>query len=170
MKFFISVLLAALCIAVSSCREHDDPMTRRPPKIKSIAEVEQFAWLVGKWQRISKKNPHRMTFEEWQQVSTHRLTGRLFAVSNGDTTVLETLKLEKLDGNIIYEATVDHNAGPVAFTLVEFDARGIVFENRQHDFPNRIVYYPPATGKDSLRVTISDNANSRKVDFLFVKR
>ena len=58
--------------------------------------------------------------------------------------------------------------GPVSFKLVEVTGRKTVFENREHDFPNRIIYFKPPVDSDTLKVQISDNAGKRTVDFMFV--
>ena len=40
----------------------------------------------------------------------------------------------------LYVVKVAHNDTPVAFRLIECTSKGCVFENPDHDFPNRIIY------------------------------
>ena len=60
-----------------------------------------------------------------------------------DTTLLESIQLYADRKDIWYVPTVaDQNDGaPVAFKMVSSTKQLIVFENLQHDFPQRIVYH-----------------------------
>lgn len=83
-------------------------------------------------------------FEEWEKVSDSLFTGISYAVKDGDTMVLEELKLKYTDGKLCYAPTVqDQNEGQeILFPLKEYviEERKFVFENLMHDFPQRIIY------------------------------
>jgi hypothetical protein len=66
--------------------------------------------------------------------------GKNKTIRNGDTVFNEKLKIEKIGDEIFYIADVKHNAAPVYFKLTSLNDNEAVFENPQHDFPQKIVY------------------------------
>ena len=84
-------------------------------------------------------------FEEWEKASDSLFTGISYAVKDGDTIILESLKLKYTDGKLCYAPTVQgQNEGQeILFPLKEYLAteKKFVFENIAHDFPQRIIYH-----------------------------
>ncbi|CAG0980703.1 hypothetical protein FLAV_01752 [Flavobacteriales bacterium] len=113
--------------------------------ICSCAETDEMQFvkkLGGKW--ASEENENSRFFEEWEVLTNGNLRGKGFLLSDGvDTTVSEELKIEKIKNEIFYVATVknENNNQPVKFLLVENDSQHLVFENKLHDFPQRIKYF-----------------------------
>lgn len=83
--------------------------------------------------------------------------------------MLESLKIERKDGSIFYVASVPHNPGPVEFKLIELSEKHVVFENPEHDFPQRISYTLNANGTLDARVegTI-ETGEQRQIDFHYM--
>ncbi len=109
--------------------------------------LERVSWLVGTWERHSRKGPR---YETWHRDAKGSLRGMGFAVANGDTTKLEGLRLLSENGSLIYAADVSENAGEVFFPITSDSDSMLVFENLGHDYPKRIVYQ--RIGMDSLNV------------------
>jgi hypothetical protein len=120
------------------------------------AGLEAFQWLLGDWVAPGES---RTAHESWERTDRDTMTGIGSSESRqtGETRVTETLRLVARDGRVFYVATVPHNPGPVAFEMVEHDQDRFVFENLQHDFPNRIVY--ENLDNERLRVTVSGTAS-----------
>jgi hypothetical protein len=57
----------------------------------------------------------------------------------GKKAFFEYLRIEERDGALVYVAS-PRGVGATAFVLVAVDDRGAVFENLDHDFPQRIIY------------------------------
>ncbi len=51
----------------------------------------------------------------------------------------EFMRIEKKDGALVYQA-MPGGRPPTPFALKESSAQRVVFENLQHDFPQRIIY------------------------------
>lgn len=98
---------------------------------------EKLSWIEDNW--ISPQDGS-IIYENWVRVDDSAYSGESYTVKNGVTVFTEKLKIEKIGDDIFYTAVVAHNPGPVHFKLVELDENKAVFENPEHDFPNRIIY------------------------------
>jgi hypothetical protein len=101
------------------------------------SDMEKLSWIVDRW---VSSNGESTSYEHWEKVSETMFTGSSETVKNGDTLFSEKLKIEFTDGNIYYVADVKHNPEPVKFKLISFSESEAVFENPEHDFPQKITY------------------------------
>lgn len=83
-----------------------------------------------------------LLYEEWTAATDSLLTGRSYSVNNGDTLLLEEMRMAVLNGKLHFFARVpgQNQAEEVGFGLTATEGTAWVFENLQHDYPNRIVY------------------------------
>ncbi len=107
-------------------------------------EINSLKWMLGKWQSSTEEG---ILYEEWKKVNDSTYSGHAYAITpEGDTTFSETAEITKVNGAITYSVTVNEESS-TDFALV--DNQDIaVFENVDHDFPQRIIYQKLA--KDSL--------------------
>lgn len=109
--------------------------------------------------------------EVWEIRDDSTLSGRGMRIKaeNGDTVLLETLTLELRGDTITYNATVrgQNKNLPVAFELTLADADGYLFENPEHDNPQKIRYR--LLGNRELQVTTEGKRGSRTIteEFIF---
>ena len=122
-SIYVSFLLVLVCAGLSSC---DKPRS-----------INHLLWVEGEWKGRVKGG---MMFETWKLSRDSTIIGHSCILANKDTVFQESMRIVKVDGEIYFVATVDHNADPVSFKLVKQDDHGHVFENLEHDFPNRIIY------------------------------
>jgi hypothetical protein len=89
-------------------------------------------------------------------------TGR--TVRDGRTTEYEFVVLSVKDGRLAYEAHPSQQPSAVFLSTEATDAR-VVFENPDHDFPQRVGY--ERQGVDGLLAWIegSQNGRTRRVEF-----
>ena len=94
-------------------------------------------WLSGTW-----KMEDQSVFETWSVESDTRMIGTSFSIIDGDTSILEQMRLEISDEKGVFVAQVvgQNEDQPVAFVLTECREGRLLFENPQHDFPQRIAY------------------------------
>ena len=87
-------------------------------------------------------------------------------VRGGKTTEYELVLIKEQGGRLAYEA---HPSGQpsTAFLSIDTPDGSIVFENREHDFPQRVGYR--RDGTDSLQAWIEGQVNgkARRVDFAY---
>jgi len=117
-----SILLLTLCFCT--------------PKAKTINELE---WLVGS--RSMEQNG-QVIYETWNKTNDQLLVGKSYFIENNDTTILEAIEVKIIDNETFYcPAVVNQNDGEaVLFKLTSTNPTQLVFENAQHDFPNKICY------------------------------
>lgn len=90
----------------------------------------------GKWKMISDKIEY---FEEWEITDESELTGIGFSIEEGDTVLSERLFLKKFDDTWAYVA-LPSNQNITLFALSEFSDNYFIFENKEHDYPQKIIY------------------------------
>jgi hypothetical protein len=106
---------------------------------KKSGGFENLFLLEGLW-RMDK--PNGALFEEWKKINNELLQGRSFILKENDTIVLEQIRLAKEGDEVFYIPSVkDQNSGqPVTFTMLSSKKNQFTFENKSHDFPQRIIY------------------------------
>lgn len=106
----------------------------------SQADFEKLAALAGIWQMQIKDG---FLYEQWEMSDSNLMLSRSFKVTGKDTLALERVRLTFAKGEIFYTPVVpNQNDGkPVPFKLSRIDGSTFYFENKEHDFPQRIIYY-----------------------------
>lgn len=98
--------------------------------------IEKIDFLIGTW-KMEGKN----TYEHWSKEG-NVLRGESFNVKDAIKYVTETLKIEQIDGTLVYTASVmNQNDGKgIPFKLNTEIGDKLSFENMTHDFPKKICY------------------------------
>lgn len=108
--------------------------------------------------------------EIWSRADDSTLVGKNVRIKpeNGDTVTLEILRLERRGNTITYIAVArgQNKNEPVRFELTTADYDGYVFENPQHDDPQKIRYN--LLGNRELQVFTEGKKGSRTVTNEFV--
>ncbi len=129
-------LLALTCCKEEAAEEIDNP----------------FAVLEGHW---NKTGAAAVIAEHWERFDTNRWKGTVYRIEAGDSMLLESLEISPIDSTYAYMALVQgqNNDQPVAFRLnAQITDSLFVFENSNHDFPQKISYYLPQ--RDSLVIVL----------------
>jgi len=111
-------------------------------------EVERLGWLEGRW--VGEKDGFS-TEELWTAPRGGALLGLHSDVKAGRLVSWEFLRIADPGDGLTYFAS-PRSAAPTPFKLVENGHRRAVFENRQHDFPQRILYWLDAQGALHARI------------------
>lgn len=106
------------------------------------------AWMAARWVRIDGRG-----VEHWTATGD-ALVGVGLTLADGRTRGFEILIIHELDGRLSYTA-MPNGAAPVSFPMKETAPGSITFENKEHDFPQRIRYTLPATDPDHLTGVVS---------------
>ncbi len=138
---------------------------QQTPKVTS----NNFTWLKGSW---TQEMGNTKLIETWDYSSKNLLSGSSFYIKNLDTIYTEILKIEIQQDGVYYSAAVSNqnNGKSVKFGLIsKITADTLIFENKYHDFPQRINYIK---AKNDTLKTFIDGYNKgvyKKTDFLFTK-
>ncbi len=122
-----------------------------------VIEVwQQFGFLSGKW-KVENSN----LIEKWKLDGEDVMTGKAYSISAQDTILHELIQLIFDQNNIWYKAQVigQNNNQSILFKLVKCQPNLFVFENPEHDYPQRIGYR--RVGSDKMLVWIEGSKNGK---------
>lgn len=144
-----AMITLALCAGKASADEEQ--------ACQSLSVID---WVLGEWTRTGKTSVIR---ETWRKVSEATFEGESIATSLADREVVgyETLRLVSMSDGVFYIAKVTENEMPVPFRMTHCSDDHAVFENPEHDAPQRLTYeHKHARGEDPdhLEVTVEGGA------------
>lgn len=123
--------------------------------------IQRVAWLSGCWEAVS---PQRTVEEQWMAPRGPCMVGAGRTVRGDSLSEYELVIVREAGDRLAYEA---HPSGQATATFVSIIATEstVVFENRDHDFPQRVGYR--RIGLDSLLAWIEGNreGKERRVEF-----
>ena len=122
--FVTAVLVFAIMCSVSALGARDNP------------ELEDLQWMAGRWVGTERG-------VEMEELWTHPKGGVMLGihrdVAPGGSAFFEYLRIEDREGSLVYVAS-PKGEGATDFFLVSVGEQEVIFENLDHDFPQRIVY------------------------------
>ncbi|TXB64259.1 hypothetical protein FRY74_10730 [Vicingus serpentipes] len=130
---------------------------------KETITLNQLNWLLGSREMVSG---NQLILETWEQENDTLFIGKSYNITQYDTVLTETIQVIQKENIIYYIPLVfDQNGGePVLFELKSEHPEQLIFENKEHDFPNRICYY-----KDGGNINVWIEGGDKKIDFYFIK-
>ncbi len=136
----------------------------------SSNKLQPLNWLLGEWEMNGGK---AIFIEHWAVVNDELWQGGGYGLNaKGDTLFKENLQVALQNDTIWYLPTIaDQNDGKqVKFAAVELSPNKVVFENKQHDFPQRIVYNKTSDSTIYAYVEGIQKGKPRKEEFRFIKK
>lgn len=126
-----------------------------------------FEKFIGAWENIEKEY---YSAEIWEKINDSTLSAISYTVKGIDTLSYEKIRLELRGNEINYIPSVrgQNDDLPVKFKLISLENEA-VFENKEHDFPQRIIYVQSA---NELKASIEGikNGEKRRIDFSFTEK
>src|SRR5262245_36270866 len=126
------------------------------------ASVDDFAWLAGSWERSGKG---REVIEQWMKPSGDLMLGMSRTVAEGKTREFEFLQIRRRDDGGIYYVAMPSGQQETWFKLVKHGTHEAVFENLEHDFPQRILYRLEKDGSLAARIEGTMQGQFKSIDF-----
>ena len=135
-----------------------------PPALaQAQSAIDRVAWLHGCWQTTGSP----VIEEQWMAPRGGTMIGMGRTVRDGRTTEYELVVLKEQDGRLAYEA---HPSGQpsAVFLSREITDTSVVFENAEHDFPQRVGYRRSESGLAAwIEGTLK--GQMRRVDFIYAR-
>ena len=162
----IAITLAVLAV-VGGVRARAVARETRPQPTRG--RIESLAWLSGCWERRGQRG---VTEEQWARPAGGTMIGFSRTVRHvadrDSTTEYEFLRAFTREGKLVY-AALPSGQRYAEFTETSAGDSSVVFENPQHDFPQRITY--TRRGADSVVARIDGmiQGQSRAIDFPYVR-
>ena len=112
-------------------------------------ELERLAWLAGCW---AVEGSEAGSVEHWLSPAGGTMLGMVRTVKDGQTVGFEFLQIRtNSHGKVIYIAKPSGQA-EATFEASSVEEDSVVFENLEHDFPQRIRYRLASEGRLTARV------------------
>ncbi len=159
MKTNFCLLTIMLSVTFLSCKKENDNPTAVAAPVKTFDQLKKAESLLGAWGSTSTEGT---LTETWSKMNDSVFAGHTYFVAGKDTVFSESIQLEERSQKLYYTPTVSNqNEGKaVSFALTSSSETELVFENPNHDFPQKIVYN--LIGKDSLIAVISGKKNGKE--------
>lgn len=106
-------------------------------KKPEAASVNTLGWLAGRW-RLEKAG--RVTDEQWMAPAGGVMLGMSRTVTKGKLTEQEFLQIREGPGGSLFYVAAPARQAEATFKLQSQAPNEIVFENKEHDFPQVIGY------------------------------
>lgn len=108
------------------------------PETKSKRAFEKLKQLEGQW----ASNNNILFYESWELIDDSTLSGNGYSLQETDTVFSEVLTLTLRKNRITYLAKdpAQNRGQAIPFVLKKRRGNKFVFENLEHDYPNRIIY------------------------------
>lgn len=137
-------------------------LTAAPALRAQSADVESLAWLAGCWAAESGETG---SGEQWMPPAGGTMLGVGRTVRNGRTVEHEFLQIRVgPQGRLVYVALPSRQQ-EATFTATTVADDAVIFENPQHDFPQRISYRLLPGGKLAARIEGQRGGHLRGIDF-----
>jgi hypothetical protein len=108
-----------------------------PSAAGTPASVQSLGWMAGAWQGDDRG---LITEEQWMAPSGGAMLAASRTVKGGKMVEFEFLRIEEVGGKLLYRA--QPGGRPVTdFVRVEQGPSCVTFENPEHAFPRRILYW-----------------------------
>ena len=126
------------------------------------SDLAKLAWLGGCWKSDAAEPG---SVEQWLPLAGGTLIGVSRTVKNGKTVAHEFMQIrEHTDGRLAFLAQPSGQQF-AAFPVLRISETEVVFENLQHDFPQRIVYAVEGSTKLNARIEGMRNGSLRVIGF-----
>ncbi len=151
----VSVLVLAL---LTTCMAS----TQSPP----TTDLAQLEWMVGAWSEVK---PGTETEEHWLPAKGGLMLGLNRTVRAEGRSSFEYLRIARTEKGISYFASPQGRPA-TEFPLLETADNRVVFENLQHDFPQRIIYWLTPEGHLHARIEGLINKKRRSAEWHWKKQ
>lgn len=99
--------------------------------------LADMAWMAGDW---TEEAPGAVTRETWLAPRDGLMAGVGQTYRPGKPPRVEFMTISEGPQGLVFTGVVDAQA-PIRFTLKSAEGGKAVFENPEHDFPNRVIYW-----------------------------
>jgi len=123
--------------------------------------IDEMTWVLGTWQGSIGK---MKVIEIWTQVNDLTLEGKNFTISGEDTVAFEYMQFHQTGKHLNFIASPGGKA-PTLFTLIKAEGSQWIFENKEHDFPQRVAYRL----KDSMLIAYIEGPENEEIKRIVFK-
>lgn len=124
--------------------------------------INDLAWLKGCW---SSSRNGRETTEHWLKPAGGTMLGISRTVADAKTVEFEFTQIRQEASGEIFFIAKPSGQPEATFKLIKGSANEVIFENPQHDFPQRVIYRLQGDGSLLGRIEGASKGKEKSVDF-----
>ena len=125
------------------------------------------SWMAGCWEMAVQERGLSIT-EMWMKPDGGTLLGVGRTVSEGKTVSYEFMRIAIIDNSAVLHVRPSGETSDTSFSSVKLLAGELTFENKENDFPQRIVYRRGKTADTMFARIEGDRSGAgRSMDFAF---
>ena len=128
---------------------------------RTSTSLDRLTWIAGCWEGEARGAKFQ---EQWMRPEGDMMMGMSRTLKGGRTVAFEFLQLRQDGGEIFYVAR-PQGKEPTPFKLVREAEHEAVFENLEHDFPQRIIYRLGADGSLFARIEGMRDGKTQGIDY-----
>jgi Domain of unknown function (DUF6265) len=126
------------------------------------ADISQLAWLGGCWK---SETAEPGSGEHWLALAGGTLLGISRTVKDERTVEFEFMQIRAVENGQLAFIAMPSGQNTVVFPLLRLGEAEVVFENPQHDFPQRVIYQRDGETKLRARIEGMRRGALRVIDF-----
>lgn len=163
---FIAVFLL-LAVAASAQNTAPGPKKGKADKPAPMPQLEKLMWLTGSW-RMEKAG--RLVEEQWMAPAGGVMLGMSRTVVKGRVVEYEFMQIREGPGGTLFFIAQPSGQKEAAFQLLGLEENGVIFENREHDFPQRILYtrQPDGSVLAAIEGPLGMDDKRKRIEFPYV--
>ena len=124
--------------------------------------INDLEWLKGCW---SLNRNGRETTEHWLKPAGGTMLGISRTIADGKTVEFEFTQIRQEASGEIFFIAKPSGQPEASFKMIKGGANEVVFENPQHDFPQRVIYRRQSDGSLLGRIEGVSKGKEKSVDF-----
>ena len=131
------------------------PLFAKDPTVKDVA------WMSGCWSQVGAE---KGSDEVWLRPAGGTMLGMGRTIKKEKSVAHEFMQIREVNGGLTFFANPSGQES-ASFPMISLTKTKVVFENKEHDFPQRVIY--ELRGPDSLvgRIEGTENGRERGIDF-----
>lgn len=121
-------------------------------------------WLAGCW-RSPPGGKDMLINEQWMRPAGGMMIGMGRTVVKGRAVDFEFMRIEQRGDDVFFIAKPKANAAETPFKLTTSSPTEAIFENPDHDFPQRVIYRLTKAGGLAARIEGTVKGKAKGIDF-----
>ena len=135
---------------------------RAQPRRPTARISSKLSWLGGCWQSVGAESG---SGEQWTMPAGGAMLGIGRTIKQGKMMTYEFLQIRTLENGALAYVAQSSGQNTAAFPVLQLTDNEVVFQNLEHDFPQRIIYRLEGTTKLAARIEGSQKGTLRAIDF-----
>ena len=161
-KAFAVVILLAMMVVALAQKTAETPA---PKPAQREATLENLAWLSGCWEGRQGK----ATIEEiWSKPAGGSMLGLGRTVKDGKTISFEFMQFREENGSLVF-LPQPQGGTLTSFPLKDSFGEKLTFENKEHDFPQRVIYERKGPGSLLAAIEGTYQGKESREEFQMIK-